>query len=231
MSSLYIFHYRNEIYQLEKLNAQNIIFLLWLILLLLPLFSEMEFLGVKIKKEVETANKELKDKVETIETQIAEFKISNSFANNIQIGNGILPTEEKIKELLQSVLESQSRQSNYDGKLSVEEKIEDKSVYLFKVRLNIEKKLNEIQEKIEYDKNVFQRKGSLMFVARNLARMEVLDKMTYNLICEVVQIANRGVHGEIVSDEYIDFVQKVEPEIQYNLNKILQLQEGVEEEE
>lgn len=50
-SSFYVWHYRSEIHQLKELNAQNLIFILWLLLLFWPLFSEMEFLGVKVKKK------------------------------------------------------------------------------------------------------------------------------------------------------------------------------------
>lgn len=50
LSSTYVWCYRFDIYELKELNARNLIFILWLILLLLPLFSEMKLLGVKIKK-------------------------------------------------------------------------------------------------------------------------------------------------------------------------------------
>ena len=48
ISSAYVFYYRYELYQLKTLNVRNLVFLIWIALLLLPLFSEMELLGVKI---------------------------------------------------------------------------------------------------------------------------------------------------------------------------------------
>ena len=57
-SSSYVWYYRFDLYQLKELNVQNLIFILWLLLLAFPLFSEMEFLGVKVKKEVEKATEE-----------------------------------------------------------------------------------------------------------------------------------------------------------------------------
>ena len=53
ISSIYIFINRNDIYQLTKLNVHNLIFILWLVLLILPLFSEIEIGSVKLKKELE----------------------------------------------------------------------------------------------------------------------------------------------------------------------------------
>ncbi len=97
ISTVYVFYYRYEIYELKELNARSLIFIIWLILLLFPLFSEMELLGVKIKREVEKANKEVKDDIKELEAQFMELKLSNNIANNIQIGNPILPSEEKLK--------------------------------------------------------------------------------------------------------------------------------------
>ena len=77
-SSVYVWNYRDEIHQLKEFNAQNLIFLLWLLLLLLPLFSEMEIFGVKLKKEVEKSKREIKDSISELKSQIIDMKINNS---------------------------------------------------------------------------------------------------------------------------------------------------------
>lgn len=84
-SSGYVLHYRYEIYQLKEINATNLIFLLWLLLLIFPLFSEMEFLGIKVKKEVEKATEEVKESVQNIQTQINQIQMTNSVATNFNI--------------------------------------------------------------------------------------------------------------------------------------------------
>lgn len=60
ISSAYVYIYRYDIYQMTELNAQNLIFILWLILLGLPLFSEIEIGSIKLKKEIEQTRTELK---------------------------------------------------------------------------------------------------------------------------------------------------------------------------
>ena len=149
-SSLYVWHYRLEIHQLKELNAQNLIFILWLLLLFWPLFSEMEFLGVKVKKEVEKATEEVKDTVHTLQTQISQLQMSNTVANNISLGNVLLPSEQKLEELLQIV---RSLQATHIDTPVADDSIGiagDKNVYLFKVRLEIETLLRELCEKIGY---------------------------------------------------------------------------------
>ena len=99
LSSTYVRCYRFDIYELKELNARNLIFILWLILLLLPLFSEMEFLGVKIKKEVQKETEEVKGLLQNLQTQVNQLQLTNSVANNINLSNATLTSEQKIEEL------------------------------------------------------------------------------------------------------------------------------------
>lgn len=215
LSSTYIWCYRFDIYELKELNARNLIFILWLILLLLPLFSEMEFLGVKIKKEVQKETEEVKGLLQNLQTQVNQLQLTNSVANNINLSNATLPSEQKIEELLQRVTELQASYPNSgtEVKDSVP-KGEDKNVYLFKVRLDIETSLREMCEKIGHTERM-----TIVKMVQLLNHAQVINGMTCDLINQVNKIANRGVHGEIVSAEYIDFVEKMHPEIMRQLRE------------
>lgn len=105
-------------------------------------------------------------------------------------------------------------------KVNDEQVLEDKAVYLFKVRLSIEKMLNEKMEALGCNNEEILKRNSLISIARLFHEKEFIDDITYHLIVEVVRIANRGIHGEIISDEYIKFVQKAYPQIQYNLKEL-----------
>jgi len=208
-SSSYVWYYRFDLYQLKELNVQNLIFILWLLLLAFPLFSEMEFLGVKVKKEVEKATEEVKDSLQTLQTQVSQIQLTNSIANNINFNNSPLPSEQKIEELLQQVKELQSTYSAANGSSNnTVTPIDDKNVYLFKVRLDIETLLRELCEKIGQAERL-----SIPQMMQHLKRAEVINGMTCDLISQIIKIANRGVHGEIVSAEYVNFVQETYPEI------------------
>lgn len=209
VSSVYVWQHRFNIYQLSELNVHNLIFILWLILLMLPLFSEMEFLGVKIKKEVEKATGEVKESLHDIQMQVSQLQLTNSVANHINFSYGPLPTQEKIQESLGIVWDMQRMTKDEDlhsTELVPDDK--DKSVFLFKVRLGIETKLREICEKIEPSERM-----PISKMLQLLSRNELISSTENQIIREVIQIANHGVHGEIVSDEYIDFVKATYPEI------------------
>lgn len=223
-SSAYVWYYRFDIFQLKEINARNLIFILWLLLLLLPLFSEMEFLGVKVKKEVEKATEEVKDSLHNLQIQITQLQMTNSVANNINLSNAALPTEQKIEELLQKVQELQLNAPNIDAPLvGSATKTDNKNVYLFKVRLGIETSLRELCEKIGHTERM-----PIMKMAQLLNRSELIDGITCDLISQVTRIANCAVHGEIVSTEYVDFVEKTYPEIVRQLKEAdLQLRSSV----
>lgn len=216
VSSIYVWHYHKEINQLKELNVQNLIFLLWLLLLVLPLFSEMEFLGIKVKKEVEKATEEVKDSLQNLQNQVNQMQITNSVATNLNFNNTTLPSEQKIEELLNIVKEQQDATHHETDIKEDDSKIvdTDKNVFLFKVRLEIETTLRNLCEKIGYEG-----RSSIMNMLRLLKRAEVIDGMAYDLIIQVIKIANCGVHGEIVSTEYITFVEDTYPEIMRQLKK------------
>ena len=213
ISTSYVLHYRFEIYELKEINARNLIFLLWILLLMLPLFSEMEFLGIKIKKEVEKATEEVNDSLRNIQSQITQLQMTNSIATNVNVGSDTLATEKKMDALLRAFENIQQSRTNEIPARKYVSMNEDKSVFLFKIRLEIETTLRDLCEKTGYNE-----KTAISQMIRYLNRIEVLSGMTCDLILEVNKIANRGVHGEIVSDEYIKFVEEAYPKIMLQLN-------------
>lgn len=167
----------------------------------------MEFLGVKIKKEVQKETEEVKESLKSIQTQMNNLQLTNSVANNFSFNNSTLPSEQKLEELLQKITELQSTYPKADENDTLS-KDADKNVYLFKVRLDIEKNLREMSEQLGYIGYT-----SISKMVQQLNHIQVIDGITCDLILQVIKITNRGVHGEIVSEEYIEFVEKTHSEI------------------
>lgn len=208
LSTVYLLYYHFDIYELSPINARNLVFLLWILLLLLPLFSEMEFLGIKVKKAVEKATGEVKEELKNIQSQLQMTAISTNSSASINFSNSPLPSEQQLHELTELLHQIQDKNSAPGHIENISNNNDDKNVYLFKIRLEIESALRKLCEKIGYAE-----KTSAMQMVRFLGQKEVLPGMTIDLISQVIRIANRGVHGEIVSDEYIQFVKSAYPEI------------------
>lgn len=206
-SSFYIFLHRYEISQLSDLNAQNLIFILWIVLLILPLFSEIEIGSVKLKREVERTCSEMKEAINELRLQIVDFKVSNS--NTVVIGQS-LATKAELSELEKNLENSQQNVLSQETFIDVP----DDNVFLFQVRLILERLLSSLCDKY----GCTERKSPMQMV-HFLTKHEVINGNIAGLIIEVMKIANRGVHGEIVSKEYISFVRKVFPSIKSDLEK------------
>ena len=58
----------------ENITIFHVIFILWIILLICPLFSEMELFGVKLKREVE----KVKEDIANLKAQIIQMNWNSS---------------------------------------------------------------------------------------------------------------------------------------------------------
>lgn len=200
----------------EKFTPITLVFILWLALLLLPLFSEMEFLGIKLKKEVEEVKTEVKERLSDIKMQMLDLKINTSFANNIQIGSAQpLASEKELDDLKQEVLEIR-KQNNYTEIQNVDYGVSKQTIQLFQTRLALEKVLREICERIGC-------KAGLGYgpMLRELSKRELIHGKLLDLTHQIINITNRGIHGEIVSQEYIDFISTAFPDVFFTFSQLL----------
>lgn len=212
-SSIYVIHYRFEIHQLKEINAQNLIFILWLILLLFPLFSEMEFLGVKLKREIVKSNNEIKDAVHDLQLQI--MQIANANNNNVRIENNMsLASQGELSDLLKGQQETQSSGGHsHNVNQHIEPSVSSETEFLFKVRYTLEVAMRRLCDKLGF----VTEKSTLPMMTNFLRRVEIIQGSTYEIIKQIILITTRSAHGEIVSSEYISFVQKAYPNIMQEL--------------
>lgn len=207
-SSLYVVHYRFEIDQLTEFNAQNLIFILWLILLLFPLFSEMEFFGVKLKRELEKSTSEVKESIHDLQIQIMQTQIANTNNQNLRIENyGPLASAEQLKDILKTYIDTLHPSNTPQN--TEEPVVPPDAEYLFKVRLSLETSMRNLCEKLGFA----MQKDTISNMAIFLRRNEVLQDSSYDIVKQIINIANRGIHGEIVSTQYIEFVKRTYPNI------------------
>ena len=198
-----------------KFTPIMLVFVLWLMLILLPLCSEIEFFGIKLKKEVEEVKKGLSD----IKIQMLELKFNTSFANNIQIGlpQQPLASEKELEDLKQEVLSLRKQNNDEEKEIqNVDYGISEQAIQLFQTRLALEKILREICDKT--DCKITLSCGKML---HELSKRELITGKLLDLTHQIINITNRGIHGEIVSKEYIDFVNTVFPDVFFRLSQLL----------
>ncbi len=206
ISSIYMFVYRFKVYELTQINALALIGIVWVILLLLPLFSEFEFLGVKLKKELVKANVELKESIADIKMQIVDFKNVNYASMSVNVISSPLASKEQLEHL--EFLIRELKASSQPTIITMQFENEEVPILLFKTRFEIESKLSNICLKLNYDGD-----RTISRMLQYLVRLNAIDARYYEIITQVNKIATRGVHGEIVSDNYIKLVKSAYPSI------------------
>lgn len=211
VSSVYVYIYRFEITDITPLNAQSLIFILWLVLLALPLFSEIEIGSVKLKKEIEKTRSEMKDSIEEVKYQMLDLKVTSSSSNMLVFNNPPLPSKDELLELQKNTASNTIEHD--EDRMGPD--IPDSTIYLFKVRLSLEKKLAAICCLLQYNEG-----RTPYSMAQFLIKHEAIDYKTFELIREIINIANRGVHGEIIDKEYLQFVKKAYPAIKNKLDAV-----------
>lgn len=214
LSSVYVFCHWHEIDQLSQLTVQTLIFILWIVLLVLPLFSEIEIGGVKLKREIERARSETKEAINELRMQVMDLKVSNS---NTFVFNPPLASKGGLEDLEKNRPDI----PNDIPKENLFRDIPDDAVYLFQVRLVLENLISALCEKFQYSG-----RKSLLSMIHFLLRCELIDNNIAGLLQETIKIANCGVHGEILSNDYITFVKKVFPDVKYTLEQANQRYNG-----
>ena len=209
ISTVYLVSNRFAIEKLDDASLISTVFIIWVILLVLPLFSELEFLGVKVKKEVkkavEKSNEEVKASINNLQQLVSQIQVSNSVAPQFTINGGSLPSEERIEIHLLNA-QNTDRQADQQDKADVP----TSNLELFKMRYGIEIRIREALELIGYSGKT---RTSLMQATYYLNQQGVLDSTSTDLIIQMLRIANRGVHGEIISQKYMDFASQAYPQI------------------
>ncbi|MGG6491821.1 UNVERIFIED_CONTAM: VanZ family protein [Bacteroidetes bacterium 56_B9] len=224
ISTIYLAINRFAIEKLDDASMLSTVFIIWVVLLVLPLFSELEFLGVKVKKEVkkavEKSNEEVKASIHNLQQIVSQIQVSNSVAPQFTINSGSLPSEERIDNLIKEIRLLNEQNTNKQTEKQDKVNIPTQNIELFKMRYGIEVKLNDALDLIGYNgKNHI----SLIQSANYLSQQGVLDPTSTDLLIQVVRIANRGVHGEIIGQKYLDFASEAYPKIIDALDDCIEL--------
>ena len=214
ISTAYLVSNKFAIEKLDDASMLSAVFIIWVILLALPLFSELEFLGVKVRKEVkkavEKSNEEVKASLNNLQQLVSQIQISNSVAPQFTITGGLLPSEERIDNLIKEIhlLNEQNKDKQVEQRDEIT--IPASNLELFKMRYEIEIRIREALELIGY---TGKNRTSLMQATYYLTQQGVLDPTSTDLIIQMLRIANRGVHGEIIGQKYMDFASQAYPQI------------------
>lgn len=205
--------------------ADVFIFLIFVALMLVPIFSEIEFFGMKFKRELDELKHDIALKIGDIKNDIRNTQ--SQTVNATFQGYGPPPPDNKLPELekeIDRIVKSKLKEHGIDVEETLKEAIEvpNDNLQLFKVRFNIEKRLRIIWERrFENQQSDYRFKHQpVIKIIQELSKYEIIDGNFHGILREILSICNYAIHGEEVTDNQVKFVMKNSKQVIEYLNQI-----------
>jgi len=194
------------------------VFVSWLALLAAPLFDEVTFFGVQLRRQIDEVRTDLTREIAELKTEVR-----NSIDFRATVGHQIAyfasgaapPSDEEIQanegrvhRTVEETLRSYGVQPEPDEAEVTQ--VPDAARYLFGVRYNLEGELRRIWQATGFRE---ASKGPLSIgrMISGLVREEVLDPELALVIRQAHSICSAAVHGDTVSTEQRQFVESTAP--------------------
>ena len=199
-----------------------ILFLIWIAVLIAPLFREVSFFGVSLKNEIDSLRNDLNKQIINLRSDIHNT-VNTRTEINPQIQLLIPPTDSDIKNFMQTykpVLDQMKESAQEKPTPKIE--IPDDNKYLIEVRYTLEKELRRIWGQLQASAKeielwtgqkteFYDRPQSFFQMVRFLTELGPITSQLSNLLREVYRTCSPAVHGEEVSQTAIGFVRDVAP--------------------
>ncbi len=188
--------------------------LLFIALLLVPIFTEIDFFGVvKLKKEIEDLKNEIHINFGEIKNEI-KSTISPTFTNQIHFERPA--DDEELRELDKKIKKETSQNEHQSINLN-KLNVPKENIEFFKVRYSIEQELKRIYNELvaakynfpleyNYITNTNRNLNSATQLLDFLAEYHMFSRNIYPIIREVILITNRAIHGVEITQSQIEFV-------------------------
>ncbi len=222
---VYFWHRFPDLVLGKAVTADMLVFVVWIAVCLVPFFNQFEFLGLKLKAQIEEAKQELQGQINTLRNEVSNSN-SVDVKPSFWVGTGSTPaSDEKLAEMEQKidkVVKATEAGFGYEAKSTKSTAIDPDIMYLFETRYQIEAGLRNLARLSEL--NIERRPFPLTKIIYHLVENELLPSELGGVAREVYSICSPAVHGDIhkVSQNQIEFVKKVSPELIAVINSAVQ---------
>lgn len=193
----------------------SVAFVVWVALLLAPIFSEVKIWGVELKQEIKEAKKDLSEQIHAVKAEISNsINFQPVFSNAVAAPplDSQLPV---IRDEVERALNARMAELNFAPQ-PVEPQLPANVQYLFSTRYNIERELRRITDALLDPRSRTQIRRQVEI----LAEMGSISREMHQAIMDVYRICSPAVHGDPVSNEQVDFVREVAPRLLASLQQI-----------
>lgn len=188
------------------------VLLIWVALLVAPLFNEVDIFGVRLTREIGALREEVREQISAIgnevrNSNVVRSEVSPSFVFGSSVSDADL---NKLAERLVSEIGRQTLPTPPHG-AGIRE-IPQSTQFLFATRYAIERELNRLAL-LSALTTPDGRYYPPTTIAGRLTERGLLNRTAYASLREVLQICNGAIHGVEPSEAQVHFVEKTAPEL------------------
>lgn len=211
LTGIILFNRFDEIISGQSVLFDIFIFLIFVALMLVPIFSEIDFFGIKLKKEIEDLKQDIRIKLGDIKNEIRSSQ-TQTVHQTVQTF-GPPPPDNKLPELqyeIERILSAKLKEHGITPDIKIARRIDvpQGNLLMFQVRFNIEKQLRRIWVQRFDSGNFDPRHQPLTRIIQDLAKFEIIDNNFFVILREIISICNYAIHGEKVTENQVSFVTK-----------------------
>lgn len=211
----------------DSSSFDMVVFVSWLAVLAAPLFEEVSFFGVQLRRQIDEVRTELTREIAELKTEVrSSIDLRATVGHQIAyFGLGMAPPsdaqiqaiEQNVRRTLEETLRSYGVQQE-PGEAQIAH-VSDTATYLFGVRYNLEGELRRIWERTGF-REEWKTPPSVGGILSILMHEDVLDPDLVYVIRRLHSICSAAVHGETVSAEQRRFVADIAPVVIATLRAI-----------
>jgi hypothetical protein len=197
----------------------SVAFVVWVALLLAPIFSEVKIWGVELKQEIKDVKKDLSEQIHAVKAEVR-----NSIYLHTVISPSVPgpPPDDQvplIRKEVERALPTKTAESVPTNEAAAELNVPANVEYLFSVRYNVEGEVRRITQALLDDRTRTQIRRQVQIVTES----GLITRDIERAILDVYRICSPALHGDSVSDEQIGLVQEFAPRLLATLRQIPEL--------
>jgi hypothetical protein len=192
-------------------GADVAIFIILIVLLVSPLFQEVNFMGFGVKQQIESLKNDIKKDITNLNSQIK---------NVVYIYPQKPPTDAEIKDLEETnkpILEKNLAERGVSPELKTraiaKDYLSELIKELFNIRFNIEREIKRIAQTFRLEQGEEKQIIPANRLSSIIANQGIIDREVAELVREIYNICSAGLHGEDISDASLEFVRDTSPDI------------------
>jgi hypothetical protein len=211
--TVFLYHRYPDLAAGHATPADIVVFVIWIALLLAPIFSEVSLLGITLKQEIQELKGFVSAQVADIRSDVRNAvdirtTVSPHFYLPAPVADAALPgLKANIESAVAEALAAHGVSKGVPPAVLV---APDSATLLFAARYNIELALRRIAE-VRQLPAFTMRAVPIYILTRQLTEAGLIERRLADAIREVYAVCNSAVHGEPVTASQISFVEEVAP--------------------